>query len=89
MSPGCALWLPLAVRDLFAEVRNLVGVVGSRFFTAGRRDWQPNSCADGRPDQKSTYFTQYLGIFFAAKSIAGAAQTSRAAFLYFPFTQIL
>ena len=38
LGPGCALRLPLALTDLFAEVRNLVGDVGSRFFTAGRCD---------------------------------------------------
>ena len=39
VSPGCALRLfSGALTDLVAEVRNLVGDVGSRFFTAGRCD---------------------------------------------------
>ena len=39
VSPSCALrFFPSALTDFVAEVRNLVGDVGSRFFTAGRCD---------------------------------------------------
>jgi hypothetical protein len=38
ISPGCAIRLPSALTDLVAEVRNLVGEIDSRFFTAGRSE---------------------------------------------------
>src|SRR6266849_10601563 len=71
LGPGCALRLPLALTDLFAEVRNLVGDVGSRFFTAGRCDWQANSYADAHPDQQGTYFAEDVRILLASKRVSG------------------
>ena len=38
-------------------------------------DQQADSHADAHSDQQSTYFAEHLGIFFARKSIGGAAQT--------------
>ena len=75
MSSGCGLRLfPSALTDFVTEVRNLVGDVGSRFFAASGCYQQANSYADAYSDQQSTYFAEYLGIFFAAKSVGRAPQ---------------
>jgi hypothetical protein len=78
VSPGCALRLfPDVLTDFVAEVRNLVGDVGSRFFTASGCDQQADSHADPHPDSQSNSFAEYLRIFLAAKRVGGAAQAVR------------
>ena len=84
VSPGCSLWLTIAVTDLFAEVRNLFGDVRSRSVTPGRRDQQADSYPDAHSDQQSTYFAERSGIFFARKNVSGAAQTFGRDFISLP-----
>jgi hypothetical protein len=70
--------------DFVAQVRNLVGDVGSCFFTAGRCDQQTDSDADSHANQQSAYFADYSGFFFPAKDIRGTAQAVGRSFIRLP-----
>ena len=72
MSPGCALRLFAgALPDFVAEIRHLIGDVGSSFLTAGRCDEQTDAYADANPNQQNTNLAVYMGIFFATKRVGG------------------
>src|SRR5204863_9494131 len=76
VSPGCALRLFAgALTDFVAEVRNLVGDTGSRFFSTSRCDKDANSYADANSDQQSADPAEYLRIFLAAKCVGRTTKT--------------
>jgi hypothetical protein len=76
VSPSCGLrFFPGALTDLVAEIRNLIGDVGSSFLAAGRRDEQTDTYSDAHSDYQSTNFAEHVGIFFATKSVGRSTDT--------------
>jgi hypothetical protein len=77
MSSGCAWRLfPGALTDFVAEIGHLVGDVSPRFFSASRCDQHAYSYADANSEQENTDFAEYVGIFFAPKSICGSTDAA-------------
>jgi len=73
VSPSCGLrLLSGGFTDFVAKVRDFISDVGPGFLACGWCDEQADAYPDANSNHQSTDFAEYVGLFFATKSICGS-----------------